>query len=145
MFEDLIRALKNLDGLQVSVTMPADVDGYFDRACPSEACLFEFKIHEDDWRDKVRDEEVFCPFCRHDAPSDQWWTEAQIKHAKQAAFEEVSGEINAAMKNDADRWNRGQSRNNFLRITMSVDNKPRHIALPPAAAEPMAQDYLSSM
>lgn len=137
MFEDLIRALKNLDGRQVSVTMPADVDGYFDRACPSEACLFEFKIHEDDWRDKVRDEEVFCPFCRHDAPSDQWWTEAQIKHAKQAAFEEVSGEINAAMKNDADRWNRGQSRNNFLRITMSVDNKPRHIALPPAAAEPM--------
>lgn len=137
MFEDLIRALGSLDGRQVSVSMPADADGYFDRACPSEACLFEFKIHEDDWRDKVRDEEVFCPFCRHGAPSDRWWTEAQIEHAKQAAFGEVSSEINAAMKRDADRWNRGQPRNSCLRITMSVDNKPRHIALLPAAAEPM--------
>lgn len=137
MFENLIRALENLDGRQVSVSMPADTDGYFDRACPSEACLFEFKIHGDDWRGKVKDEEVFCPFCRHSAPSDQWWTEVQIEHAKQAALGEVSGEINTAMRRDADRWNSGQPRNSFLRITMSVDNKPRHIALPPAAAEPM--------
>lgn len=137
MFEDLIRTLENLNGRLVSVSIPADADGYLDRACPSEVCLFEFKIHEDDWRGKVRDEEVFCPFCRHSAPSDKWWTEAQIEHAQQAALGEVTGEINEAMRRDADHWNRRQPRNSFLRITMSVDHKPRHIALPPSAAEPM--------
>ncbi len=84
MFEALIRAFERLDGRQVSVSISADADGYSDRACPSEACLFEFKINEYDSREKVRDEEVFCPFCRHSAPSDQWWTEAQIEYAKQA-------------------------------------------------------------
>lgn len=137
MFEDLIRALEHLGGRQVSVSMPADADGYFDRACPSESCLFEFKIHGDDWRDGVRDGDVFCPFCRHSAPSDQWWTETQIKHARQAVIGEVASEINVAMKRDADRWNSRQPRSSFLRMTISVDNKPRHIALPPAAAEPM--------
>jgi hypothetical protein len=137
MFEDLIRTLENLDGRKVSVEIPADPEGYFDRACPSESCLFEFKIHEDDWKEKARDEEVFCPFCRHGAPSDQWWTERQLAHARQAAFGQVKGDIKQAMKRDADRWNRRQPRNSFIRITMSVDNKPRHIALPPAAAEPM--------
>jgi hypothetical protein len=23
----------------------------------------QFKVHQQDWRDKVRDEEVFCAFC----------------------------------------------------------------------------------
>lgn len=137
MFEDLIRKLKTLDGQQMSVSIPADPDGYFDRACPSDACLFEFKIHEDDWRDKVRDEEVFCPFCRHAAPSDEWWTEAQIEHAKKKAIGEISGEINRAMRQGADRWNRRQPRNSFIRMTMSVKDRPTHVALPPAAAEPM--------
>lgn len=137
MFEDLIRALENLDGQKVSVSIPADAEGYFDRACPSEGCLFEFKIHEDDWKDKVREEEVFCPFCRHGAPSDQWWTETQIEHARQVALSQVKAGINDAMRRDAERWNRRQPRNSFIRITMSVDRKPTHIALPPAAAEPM--------
>lgn len=137
MFEDLIRALENLDGQKVSVSIPADAEGYFDRACPSEGCLFEFKIHEDDWRDKARDEEVFCPFCRHGAPSDQWWTEAQLEHARQVALSQVNTGINDAMRRDADRWNRRQPRNSFIRMTMSVDRKLTHVALPPAAAEPM--------
>lgn len=137
MFEDLIRKLEALDGQQMSVSIPADPEGYFDRACPSDACLFEFKIHEGDWRDKVRDEEVFCPFCRHAAPSDKWWTEAQIEHAKKKAVGQVSGELNSAIRRDADRWNRRQPRDSFIRMTMSVKGRPTHVALPPAAAEPM--------
>lgn len=66
MFEEMIKELKKLDGTtQLTVSLPSDEDGYLDRECPSSDCEFEFKIHEDDWRDKVRDEEVFCPFCRH--------------------------------------------------------------------------------
>jgi hypothetical protein len=41
------------------------------------------------------------------------------------------------MKRDAQSWNAGQSRNSFIRMTMKVDDRPSHVYLPPAAAEPM--------
>ncbi|MYI21088.1 MAG: hypothetical protein F4121_13745, partial [Acidimicrobiia bacterium] len=75
MFEELERELRALDGThKIEVDIPADDEGYIDRECPSFECLFAFKIHEDDWRGIVRDEEVFCPFCAHTADSDKWWT-----------------------------------------------------------------------
>ena len=53
MFEELLKELKRLEGgLAFSVSLPSDADGYFDRECPAEACQSQFKIHEDDWRDK---------------------------------------------------------------------------------------------
>ncbi len=138
MFEDMIRELRRLEGSQqVSVSIDADEEGYFDRECPAAECLFQFKIHEDDWRDKVRDEEVFCPFCGHTADSDKWWTQDQVEHAKKVALAHVQQRLGRAMKRDADRWNRRQPRNSFISITMKVDNRPRHIPLPLAAAEPM--------
>jgi hypothetical protein len=64
MFENLIKTLKSLDGMQVSVADPAepDADGYIDRQCPATECDFVFKVLKDDWRDIVRDEAVWCPF-----------------------------------------------------------------------------------
>jgi uncharacterized Zn finger protein (UPF0148 family) len=140
MFDELIRELRGLDGrheVSVSVTIPSDADGYFDRECPSSECQFEFKIHEDDWRDKVRDEEVFCPFCGHTADSDAWWTQDQLKHTEKVALAHIDHRINGAMKRDADRWNRRQPRNSFISMTMKVDSRLSHFPLPPAAVEPM--------
>jgi len=78
MFKDLIRELESMHGIQkISVSLPSDSEGYFDRECPSPECLCQFKVHEDDWRDKVREEEVFCAFCGHAAPSGKWCTQAQ--------------------------------------------------------------------
>ena len=134
----MIRELRRLEGRQqISVSIPSDAEGYFDRGCPSSECLFQFKIHEDDWRDKVRDEEVFCAFCGHTADSGKWLTQEQVKHVKQAGVAHVRQRLGRAMKRDADRWNRRQPRNSFLSITMKVDSRPRHVLLPPAAAEPM--------
>ena len=137
MFEEMIKELKKLDGTtQLTVSLPSDEDGYLDRECPSSDCEFEFKIHEDDWRDKVRDEEVFCPFCRHTGDSDSWWTKSQLKHAKEVAMAHVSNRLRGAMNRDARRSNRRQSSNSFLSMTIKVDNKPR--VLPVAyAAEAM--------
>ena len=138
MFDELIRELRRLEGTQhIPVSISYDVDGYFDRQCPSGECEFEFKIHSDDWRDKVRDEEVFCPFCGHTDGSGKWCTEEQVKHIKNAAISHVRQRIGPAMKRDAARWNRRQPRNSFIRITMKVDSRLQHVLLPPAAAEPM--------
>ena len=138
MFEDLIRESGKMHGTQkISVSLPSDSEGYFDRECPSPECLCQFKVHEDDWRDKVRDEEVFCAFCGHAAPSDKWGTQEQITHAKAAAVAQIEGRIGSAMKRDAQRWNSRQRSDSFLRITLSVKDGPQHHFLPPAAAEPM--------
>lgn len=139
MFDDLIKALENLDGTRVSIPMEveADEDGYIDRQCPADACEFQFKVHEDDWRDTVSDEAVWCPFCGHEAKSDQWWTHEQVEYAKKAAFAEVKHKINHAMRSDARRWNTRQPRNAFISMTLKVDAKPKEIVLPAASMEPM--------
>jgi hypothetical protein len=137
-FDELMRELRRLEGShKIPVSIPSDADGYFDRECPSAECQFEFKVHEEDWRDKVRDEEVFCPFCGHTADSGNWCTGEQTEHLKKAAIAHVQQRIGRAMKQDADHWNRCQPRNSFISITMKVNNRPQHVLLPPAAAEPM--------
>jgi uncharacterized Zn finger protein (UPF0148 family) len=138
MFDDLIREVSRMKGRQAfPVSLPSDEDGYFDRECPSSECQCQFKVHEDDWRDKVRDEEVFCAFCGHAADSDKWWTQEQIEHAQSAALAQVQRRLGAAMKQDARRWNSRQSRNSFIRITFDVKDGPSHQIVPAAAAEPM--------
>lgn len=138
MFDELKRELQRLSGTtQISVPLHADAEGYLDKECPAPECLFQFKVFQEDWRDKVRDEEVFCPFCGHTARSDKWYTQEQVEAAKKTALAQLQGRINAAMRRDADEWNRRQPSKSFLRITMSVDSKPRHMLVPLMAAEPM--------
>ena len=137
MFDELLRELKRLEGQKAPVPIATDADGYLDRACPSNECLFEFKAHGDDWRAKVRDEEVFCPFCGHTAQSDKWITQQQLEHVKKAAFAHLQQTIGGAMKRDAENWNRRQRPNSFISMTMHVDSSPRQILLPHEAAEPM--------
>ena len=138
MFEETIRELRKLDGTtSIPVSISYDEEGYFDRECPSEECEFQFKVHLEDWKAKVRDEEVFCPFCGHTADSTEWNTEEQVEHLKEAAIAHLQSTMGGALKRDADRWNRRQSRNSFISVTMKVDSRPQQVALPPAAAEPM--------
>jgi RNA polymerase subunit RPABC4/transcription elongation factor Spt4 len=137
-FDDLLRDLRRLEKPQrLRVSMPSDEEGYFDRECPSPECLFAFKVHEDDWRDKVRDEEVICPFCGHTADSGQWLTQDQLEHAKKAAIAHMRQRIGHAMRRDAENWNRRQSRDSFIRITLRVNNRPQAVLLPAAAADSM--------
>lgn len=137
MFDDLRREARRLSGAHsYAVPIPSDGEGYFDRECPSPECLAQFRIHEDDWRDKVRNEEVFCAFCGHAAPSDKWWTQEQLERAKTAALGQIQQRLGDAMRRDARRWNSRQPRNSFVRMTFSVrDGDP--VVLPPAVADPM--------
>ena len=139
MFDDLSKFLKQLDGMRVSlpVVIETDTDGFLDRQCPSTECEFLFKVQERDWRDIVADEAVWCPFCGHQAASDEWWTHEQIETAKEAAFAEVKHTINKAMRRDAERFKRRQPRRSFISVSMRVDSKPRELVLPATAKDPM--------
>src|SRR5712664_2708101 len=104
MFDALLRELKRLDGMQMAVNIPAGEDGYLDRMCPEAECRFAFKVHEEDWRSKVRDEAMFCPFCRHSVEANEWATEEQVAYARTVAFSQVQRRIRGAIQRDADQW-----------------------------------------
>lgn len=138
MFENLQRELQRLAKLQqVEVPLESDVEGYVDKECPAEVCLFPFKVHGDDWKSLVKDEEVFCPSCRHTAPSKSWFTTAQIEAAKEYALGSVVNGLNGAMRADADASRRRQKRNSFLSITLEAKGGKDAVLVPVAAAEPM--------
>lgn len=45
MFDETLRALRQLEGqTQLSIPIEYDEDGYLDRECPADECLFQFKF-----------------------------------------------------------------------------------------------------
>lgn len=141
MFDDVLRKLKQLERVQVPIQLKLDDNGYLDRVCPSDECGTNFKVMFEDWRDIVRDEEVFCPLCRHDAESTEWNTPEQAEYIQNAATAYVQKQLGQAFKSDSRKFNRSQDRNSFIQMSMSY--KPAHIPIPvPAnAADIMTQEF----
>lgn len=142
MFDDVLRKLRQLErGVKVQIDLELDDNGYLDRVCPSAECGTNFKVMFDDWRDIVRDEEVFCPLCRHDAESTEWNNPEQEEYIQQAVTAYVQKQIGQAFQSDARKFNRSQGRNSFIKMSMSY--KPGHVPVPiPAnAAGIMTQTF----
>lgn len=106
MFDETIRELCDIGGKRFTFEIEADEDGYIDRQCPSEECGFQYKVLEADWENIVRDEEVFCPLCRHDAPAEDWATSEHREAAERQLQEYFEGRLGEAAKRDARRFNR---------------------------------------
>lgn len=139
MFDELSHLIRHLDGQKI--TVPADIaideDGYIDRECPAEDCMFQFKVYDQDWRDIVREEEVFCPFCGHTADAQKWWTTEQVEKLQERAHAQVQDMIGRAMHRDADAFNRRQPKGSFITMKMQVNRGLREVVLPATATEPM--------
>lgn len=138
MFDDLIKKLESLNGRSIQIEINSDEKGYIDKQCPAENCEFLFKVNEEDWNHLFKDEAVWCPMCRHEAPADKWFTIEQAEHAKNEALAVLSGEINHALKTGAQKFNRQHSRNGFISMSMKVDGGTyRTHTLPAKAVEIM--------
>lgn len=143
MFDKLRREMRKLQhGVKVPVQIPLDEKGYIDRQCPSDECEAEFKVLFEDWRDKVRDEVVYCPICRFESQSTEWNTPAQREHIRRTAMAHLKKVVHKAMRDDARDFNVRQPRGGLISMSMSV--KPSHtpILIPPQAAEEMLQDFV---
>ncbi len=137
MFKELRREMRRLEGAnQIAVSIQSDEDGYLDRQCRNEECMFEFKVNLEDWRGKIQETAV-CPFCGHSAELVDWNTQEQSEHFREVAFTHIRQRIGRAMQRDAVRWNRQQPRNGAITVTMKVRGLPRRVLLPPSAADPM--------
>ena len=119
MFENLMRELKNMERMQVSFPIEADEDGYIDKECPNEECLYQFKVYEEDWRNIFQDEAVYCPKCGKNDISKKWFTTEQVNTAKEMAINNVKAMIGEAMRKDAQQFNR-KNRKEFLTFSMKI-------------------------
>ena len=138
MFKNLQRELERLGRMkEISVPIEPDTEGYLDKECPSESCLFLFKIHDDDWSNIVRDEAVFCPSCGHVAPAKSWYPRAQVEAARDYALGTITNSMNKAMRADAAASKGRRNSNSFLSITLDVKGGRDAVLVPVAAAEPM--------
>jgi len=131
-----------MNGQEFSVPIKSDENGYFDRQCPSEECKFVFKVDGDDWKNIFKDESVYCPMCRHSAPSDEWATDEQIAHVRKEAINAITHQLHHSLKQSANNFNRRHSRSNdFISISMKVSGNPgRSYVIPASATEVMEQE-----
>ncbi|WP_421349280.1 hypothetical protein [Aeromonas veronii] len=133
---DSFKELENLKS--VSVGINSDEKGYIDKQCPSEDCGFLFKVNSDDWINLFKDESVWCPMCGHEAPADNWFTIAQIEHAKEEAIKMAKGLINKSLSDMVKKFNRSQSKNSLVSINMKHNySSVRTYTIPAKAAEAM--------
>lgn len=72
--------------MNISVSLPLD-EGFLRRECPT--CEREFKCFSGDTEDRpgdaVEPDVYFCPYCGVSAPTDHWWTKAQLDYMHEAA------------------------------------------------------------
>ncbi|MEX2577548.1 MAG: hypothetical protein WD342_00710 [Verrucomicrobiales bacterium] len=123
--------------MKISVPLESDDQGYIDRECPAAPhCEFPFKVHEDDWLNLFRDEAVYCPQCRHEAPSNQWFSKDQVEHLRREALNQAKGSLHDALRDMAWSFNRGQRRDSLITMSLQVTgSRPRSFVLPASAAE----------
>jgi hypothetical protein len=101
--QDIINKLERFqqeitDLSKKTVTIIPDKNGMIDKQCPKENCHSYFKVHSEDWKNIVKDEEVFCPFCRNNSKASKYFP------AKQRGF--LIENIRQSMLN---HWHTGSS------------------------------------
>jgi hypothetical protein len=142
MFDKLIRRLQPFEkGVRVPVQIPLDDDGYMDRRCPAESCESNFKVLFEDWRDKVRDDIVFCPICRAEAVSTEWNTPEQREYMDRVALSHLLGAVDEGLKESAKEFNRKYGSGGFISMTMSVKAARNPPPIPVESAEAMRQKF----
>lgn len=139
-FRNTIRALEELSRTTTyTMEIPPDQDGYIDKECPNEDCLSQFKVKDEDWRNLFSDVAVYCPFCGHSAPADKWWTTEQVERAERQAVKSVEAKIGNALSRDVRKFNRSQSRNSFIKMSMKYKGPTHFVNVPAEALSEMEQ------
>lgn len=143
MFDKLIRELKKMERMKVSIPIETDSEGYFDKECPSDNCMFQFKVYAEDWADRFKDESVYCPMCGHNAPADSFWTTEQVKKGQDQAFEYFESKLSKALSDNAKDFNRRQPRNSFITMSMHYKGSKSNYYIMPIQAQKELQQKIT--
>lgn len=107
-------------GMEISVNIEPDADGYTGRECP--ACERYFKIKFGTGLPGEPD--CHCPYCNHSGPQKEFWTKQQIEYARSVAIHQLSGHFLAQMK----RLERRPDPRALISIGITVKGNPTPIA-----------------
>lgn len=117
MFDNLLKEIKRLErGVNFSLPVEADEEGNLDKQCPFDECSSVFKISNECWNQIPDEASIFCPYCRHEAHNEEWFTKVQQEEAEKQARKYVESRLGIAMRKDAERFNRRQPFSSFLSI-----------------------------
>ncbi len=134
--DELSREIERLGNMSIRLPVETDADGYIDRECPNEDCMFQFKVLLEDWINLCKDEAVFCPMCgSRSEPADKFLTTEHEKQAEEQAVDYFGAELNHALERGARAFNRRQPKNSFIRMVMKVEGKKWHKPLVPLKAQ----------
>lgn len=138
MFEKLIKEIEKMERMKIFIPLETDADGYLDKECPSEECLFQFKIKPKDWKKVENNAVAFCPYCRHEDEPETWYTTEQLEESKKQAISHIKGRIGQALRVGAKDFNSKQPRKGFITMTLSVKGTSGNFQIIPIpAAEEM--------
>lgn len=136
MFDDLLRQLGAIPEQQlISVEVPLDDDGYFDRRCPADECGAAFKVQFQDWKDKVPDERAWCAICGEAAEPSDFNTPDQQRYFAEQAKAHLVGQLDEAMR----RAHKPTMKAGFITMSWSYQPGARPLIVPSAAQPVMTQ------
>lgn len=115
--------MSNKNFVNIPIELVSDTKGYFDRQCPNFECEYIFKIHMEDWKEKVSDEEVHCPLCGHIDSSDKWFTENQLEEMKKIASSWATNYVQKELSSVFKKLERTTRNNKFLKIEYKPGQK----------------------
>ncbi len=84
-------------GNSISISIPADENGFTGRKCPQPDCEEYFKI---EFGTGCKDEGLpcHCPYCGHTAEHDQFYTKEQIQYAQSVAMRQFTDALHKDLK-----------------------------------------------
>lgn len=139
MFDKMLQDLAKLEkGVEVPCTIALDDDCYFDRQCPSPECGVSFKVLFEDWRDKVRDEQAFCPICRQASAAASFNLPAQDEHAVAVGVDHIMRVLREGLSQGLEKFN-SRNKGGLISFSMSVDAAPDSVRPRPPEPEDLMQ------
>ena len=129
------------DLYQMTITIPADADGFRGHECPGTNCApAYFKVKPG--TGLSGQPEMFCPYCRTAGGTDKFLTEEQVRYAEDAVVAEAKLGISDMLKDAFTGGNaRGRSGDGMFSVEWSYQAGPREHARPPRE-EPLRRDLV---
>jgi DNA-directed RNA polymerase subunit RPC12/RpoP len=80
------------NGVELSVSLPLDADGFLRRECPTCEREFKWRHSEDEGESEpMADSGYFCPYCAVQAPPESWFTKPQQALVESTIHRKVVG------------------------------------------------------
>lgn len=130
MFENLKRAIREASKpVEISIDVPLDEKGCYDRECPNRECLARFKVNFRDWKVVDSSGDAVCPKCGKHAKPWDFNTPEQNEYFASVAAQHTSVRLSRAMGNAVRNTRPMNIPVGPMSVTMSLSFKP---GVPPA-------------